>query len=137
MWTTPTPCRQHGREGLRYEIDVTDAEWTLLEPSMPLRRARGQPRTDLREVLNVIFYILRGGVSWRLPPSDLLPRSKVFGRISLWSDIGLFETINHLLVMVDRERVGREAFPSAAVLDGHSVKYTESGRPRSTCRQRG
>ena len=62
--------------------------------------------------------------------SDLPPRSTVFGWFSRWRDEGLFETINHLLVMADRERGGREASPSAAVLDSQSVKTTESGGPR-------
>ena len=93
--------------------------------------ARGRPREwPLREVLNAIFYLLRGGVTWRFLPSDLPPRSTVFGWFSRWRDEGLFETINHLLVMADRERGGREASPSAAVLDSQSVKTTESGGPR-------
>src|SRR5829696_2536296 len=130
MWT-PTTRRQHSREGLRYETDLTNAEWALIEPLMPKPCARGRPREwPLREVLNAIFYLLRGGVTWRLLPSDLPPRSTVFGWFSRWRDEGLFETINHLLVMADRERVGREASPSAAVLDSQSVKTTESGGPR-------
>jgi transposase len=73
---------------------------------------------------------LRGGIAWRLLPSDLPPKSTVFRWFSLWRDTGVFETINHLLVMADRERVGREASPTAAVLDSQSVKTTESGGPR-------
>src|SRR5215211_3151369 len=75
MWT-PTTRRQHSREGLRYETDLTHAEWALIEPLMPKPCARGRPREwPLREVLNAIFYLLRGGVTWRLLPSDLPPRS--------------------------------------------------------------
>jgi putative transposase len=55
----------------------------------------------------------------------------VFRWFSLWRDTGLFETINHLLVMADRGRVGREASPTAAVLESQSVKATESGGPRT------
>jgi transposase len=116
---------------LRYETDLTDAEWALIEPLLPLPRARGRPhRWSTREIVNAIFYVLRGGIAWRLLPSDLPPKSTVFRWFSLWRDIGLFETINHLLVMADRERVGREASPTAAVLDSQSVKTTESGGPR-------
>ena len=117
MWT-PATRRQHSREGLRYETDLTDAEWALIEPHMPKPRIRGRPREwPLREVLNAIFYVLRGGVAWRLLPNDLPPRTTVFRWFCAWRDSGLFETLNHLLVMADRERVGREASPSAAVLD--------------------
>src|SRR3954454_3999663 len=79
MWT-PATRRQHSREGLRYETDLTDAEWALIEPHMPKPRIRGRPREwPLREVLNAIFYVLRGGVAWRLLPNDLPPRTTVFG----------------------------------------------------------
>ncbi len=99
--------------------------------SPEMTHARGRPRRwSTREILNAIFYVLRGGIAWRLLPSDLPPKSTVFRWFSLWRDTGLFETINHLLVMADRERVGREASPTAAVLDSQSVKTTESGGPR-------
>jgi putative transposase len=110
---------------------MTDAEWALIEPLLPQPHVRGRPRRwSCREILNGIFYVLRGGIAWRLLPSDLPPRSTVFRWFCLWRDTGLFETVNHLLVMVDRERVGREASPSAAVLDSQSIKTTESGGPR-------
>ena len=106
-----------------------DEEW--LGDHLPEPHARGRPRHwPAREILNAIFYVLRGGIAWRLLPSDLPPKSTVFRWFSLWRDTGLFESINHLLVMADRERVGREASPTAAVLDSQSVKTTESGGPR-------
>src|SRR3712207_1477153 len=129
MWT-PATRRRHSRTGLRYETDLTDAEWAVVEPLMPKACRYGRPRTCLREVMNAIFYVLRGGITWRLLPSNLPPKSTVFGWFSLWRDNGLFEIINHSLLMADRERVGREASPSAAVIDSQSVKTTESGGPR-------
>ena len=130
MWT-PATRRQHSRDELRYETDLTDAEWALLEPLMPEPNSRGRPREwPLREIMNAIFYVLRGGVAWRLLPNDLPPRTTVYRWFAQWRDSGLFESMNHLLVMADRERVGREASPSAAVLDSQSVKTTESGGPR-------
>ena len=130
MWT-PTTRRQHSRDGLRYETDLTDAEWALVEPLMPGPNPRGRPRAwPLREIINAIFYVLRGGVAWRLLPNDLPPRTTVYRWFALWRDTGLFEGLNHLLVMADRERVGREASPSAAVIDTQSVKTSESGGPR-------
>jgi putative transposase len=130
MWT-PTTRQQYSRDGLRYETDVTDAEWALIEPLLPEPHARGRPwRWPAREILNAIFYVLCGSIAWRLLPSDLPPKSTVFRWFSLWQDTSLFETINHLLVMADRERVGREASPTAAVLDSQGVKATESSGPR-------
>ena len=130
MWT-PTTRRQHSRAGLRYETDVTDAEWAVVEPLMPDAASCGRPASwAMREILNAIFYVLRGGVTWRLLPKDLPPKSTVFGYFSRWRDTGLFARINHHLVMADRERAGREASPTAAVIDSQSVKTTESGGPR-------
>src|SRR4028119_2051887 len=129
MWT-PTTRRQHSRDDLRYETDLTDAEWAVIAPLLPAACGRGRPRTCLRAVVNATFYVLRGGIKERLLPTDLPPRSTVFGWFSLWRDTGVFESMNHLLVMADRERVGREASPSAAVINSQSVKTTESGGPR-------
>ena len=130
MWT-PTTRRQHSRAGLRYETDLTDAEWALVEPLLPKPASCGRPPLwPMREILNGIFYVLRGGIAWRLLPKDLPPKSTVFGYFSRWRDAGVFLRINHHLVMADRERVGREASPSAAVLDSQSVKTTESGGPQ-------
>ena len=130
MWT-PTTRRRHSRSDLRYETDLTDAGWAVVEPLMPQPAPCGRPPVwTMREILNAIFYVLRGGIAWRLIPKDLPPRSTTFGTFSRWRDDGLFGRINHHLVMADRERVGREASPSAAVLDSQSIKTTESGGPR-------
>src|SRR5918997_1379053 len=130
MWT-PATRLQHSRDHLRYETDLTDAEWAVIAPLMPEPKPRGRPWAwPLREVMNAILYVLRGGIAWRLLPNDLPPRTTVYRWFSAWRDSGLSKTLNHLLVMADRERVGREASPSAAVLDSQSVKTTESGGPR-------
>jgi len=129
MWT-PTTRAQHRRDGLRYGSDVTDAEWALLEPLLPAPRGCGRrPSWPLREIVNAIFYVLRGGIAWRMLPKGFPPASTVYRWFAAWRDNGLWESLNHHLVMTDRERVGREASPSAAVIDSQSVKTTESGGP--------
>ncbi|MGI3900187.1 MAG: IS5 family transposase [Janthinobacterium lividum] len=127
MWT-PTTRLQHSRGKLRYSTDLTDVEWSVIEPLLPPACRLGRPRLwSMREIVNGIFYVMRGGIAWRLLPKDLPPKSTVYGYFSAWRDSGLFAGINHHLVMLDREQAGREASPSAAVLDSQSVKTTESG----------
>ena len=84
----------------------------------------------MREIMNAIFYVLRAGCAWRMLPKDFPPMTTVHGWFRRLRRDGLFETINHHLVMLDRERVGREASPSAAVIDSQSVKTVEPGGPR-------
>jgi transposase len=130
MWT-PTTRRHHCRRTPRYASDLTDAEWRLVEPYLPLPSRLGRPRAHpMREIVNCIFYVLRAGCPWRLIPSDLPPWSTLWRWFRLWRDDGLFERISHGLVVADRERSGREPCPSAAVVDSQSVKTTESGGPR-------
>jgi len=129
-WTEITR-RQYRREGLRYASDLTDAEWTLIEPFMPSPSPIGRPRTTgLRLVMNAILYIASTGCQWRQLPKDFPPYSTVQGYFYEWSRDGRFFTINHALVMISREKAGREASPSAGVIDSQSVKTTESGGPR-------
>ena len=128
MTWTGTARREHSREGLRYPSDMTDVEWALTAPFIPPARRGGRPRTaDMREVLNAILYIAASGCAWRLLPKCFPPVSTVQRYFYAWRDAGLFEAINTVLVMNLREIEGREASPSAGVIDSQSVKTTESG----------
>ena len=130
MWTKITR-RQHSRAGLRYPSDLRDAEWCLIEPLFPPARRGGRPRaTDLREVLNAILYLATSGCQWRMLPKDFPPLSTVQRYFYAWRNSGLLATINQLLVMTARQQMGREASPSAGVIDSQSVKTTESGGVR-------
>jgi transposase len=129
-WTEITRL-QYRREGLRYASDTTDAEWALIEPLLPPPSSLGRPReTDLRSVIDALLYMASTGCQWRQLPKEFPPYSTVQGYFYAWSRTGVFESINHVLVMAAREKAGREASPAAGVIDSQSVKTTESGGPR-------
>jgi transposase len=129
-WTKITRG-DYERRDCRYATDMTDREWALVASFPPGPKPIGRPRaTDLRAVLNAILYMATTGCQWALPPSDFPPPSTVQRYFYDWRDSGLWWTINHHLVMAARELEGREASPSAGVIDSQSVKTTESGGVR-------
>lgn len=129
-WTETTRA-QHDRSSLRYASDVTDAEWVVIEPFMPPPSKVGRPReVDIREVWNAIQYIAGGGIAWALLPKDFPPSSTVRYWFYRFRNEGLLELINDVLAMAARRHEGREAEPTAGVIDSQSVKTTESGGPR-------
>jgi transposase len=115
----------------RQRSDTTDAEWFVMEPLLPPASTLGRPRaTDMRTVINAILYIASTGCQWRQLPKDFPPYSTVQGYFYAWSRGGVFASLNYTLVMASREAAGREASPTAGVMDSQSVKTTESGGPR-------
>ena len=134
MWTVE---QRQGpdRAGLRYPSDLTDAEWSLVEPFIPPARRGGRRRTvDAREVLNGIFYVLATGCQWRALPKDLPPRSTVHGYLTLWAWDGTLRRLHHALFVRARERAGKEASPTAAIIDSQSAKGAGKGAHASTRR---
>jgi transposase len=127
VWTEITRSK-YRRDGVRYASDTTDEEWAIIAAFLPSKSCRGRPRTtDLRAVVNGIFYIAQTGCQWRMLPKDFPPFTTVQGYFYQWRDDGRWRTINHHLVMQAREAAGREASPTAGVIDSQSVKTTEAG----------
>jgi transposase len=125
---TETTRREYERRGRRYASDMTDEEWALIVPFMPARKRTGRPRTtELRDVADAILYMAATGCQWAMIPNDFPPPSMVQRYFYDWRDSGLLGTINHHLVQAARELEGREASPTASVIDSQSVKTTESG----------
>ena len=126
MWT-PETRKLYDRKGLRYPSDMTDGEWSLIESLIPPgKRAR---TVSIREVINAIFYVLSSGCQWRFIPKDLPPRSTVHEYFFLWQRDGTLERIHHELYVQTRELAGKEASPTAAIIDSQSVKAAERGGP--------
>ncbi len=129
MWTVENRAR-YDRTRLRYPSDVTDEEWALLAPLIPPGKRGGRKRSvDLREITNGIMYVLSTGCQWGYIPKDLPPKSTIFGYLDLWEYEGVIDSMHHALYVLCREMLGREASPTAAVIDSQSVKSAEKGGP--------
>jgi putative transposase len=111
------------RKTKRYPTDLTDEEWERIQPLLPQPPRRGRkPTVDLREILNAIRYMARSGGGWRMLPTNFDPWQTVYWWFRRFVRLLLFRTIHDVALMIDRERAGREASPSAAVIDSQTVK---------------
>lgn len=127
MWT-PETRRRYDRGKLRYPSDLADEEWSLIEPLIPPAKHGGRKRTvAMREVVNGVMYVLSTGCQWRYVPKDLPPRSTLHDYLTRWNYDGTLKKIHHMLYMRCREAMGREASPTACVIDSQSVKSAEKG----------
>jgi len=131
MWTIENRAR-YDRSKLRYPSDLTDEEWALIDPLIPPAKRGGNKRTvDEREVVNGLMFILSTGCQWRSLPKDLPPRSTVNRYFCDWNHDQTLDRLHHALYVQCREAAGREASPTAAIIDSQSVKSAEKGGSRT------
>jgi transposase len=121
MWTNENRPR-YERKGQRYQSDLTDEEWALVEPLLPPER-----RVSRREVLNTILYVLTTGCQWRMLPKDLTPKSTAHDYFIDWHTDGTLARIHASLYARCRELAGRTAHPTLAIVDSQTVKSAEKG----------
>ncbi len=110
-----------------YPTDLTDKEWAVIEPTLPVATT-GRPRKySQRELFNAILYVLRTGCSWRMLPHDFPPWKTVYAYFRKLQKLGVWQQVNDELRQQVRVAAGREAHPSTLVADSQSVKTTEKG----------
>lgn len=127
MWTDADRERV-GNYGAGQALD--DAQWELIKPFIPPEKPGGRHRTtDVRKVMDALFYLVRTGCQWRhLPPPPIFPPwSTVYGYFRLLIEENVWDEIRHHLVMEIREQEGKEASPTAGIIDSQSAKTTEKG----------
>jgi putative transposase len=110
-----------------YDTDLTEEQWRLIEPYFPPRKRLGRPPTPLRPLVNAIFYLVKSGCSWRLLPKSYPPWKTVFDRFRKLCRDGTWLLINHVLRALARTEDGRDAEPSAAVLDSQTIRSEAHG----------
>lgn len=114
-----------------YSTDLTEGEWMILAPLIPLAKPGGRPRSvDLRAVLEAVFYVVRSGMAWRLLPREFPKWKTVYGYFRRWCKDGTWERLHAALRGQARLAAGRQAHPTAAILDSQTAKTTPCGGPR-------
>src|ERR1041384_2503066 len=116
---------------IHYDTNLSDAAWAILSPLLPPAGTGGRRRTtDLRAVLDAIFYLLRTGCQWRLLPREFPAWGTVYHYFRSWKQAGVWACIHAAIYEQARTHAGRDECPSVVIMDGQSVKTTERGGVR-------
>lgn len=112
----------------RYDSDLSDEEFKIIESLLPQEFDDGRPRKyNIRDILDAIFYIEKTGCQWRMLPKDFPKWRSVYGYFLIWCKNGLWERINLELFKRCREKMGKNEMPSVGIIDSQSVKSTKKG----------
>jgi transposase len=125
----PRGTRRPGRRARGYPSDLTDAQWQLIAPYLPADRPgrRGRPRIwPARRIVEAIFYLDRTGCAWRYLPGDFPPWKTVYGYFAAWRDDGTLTRLHDALRAQVRTAAGRNAEPTAAVIDSQSIRAADT-----------
>ena len=133
--TWPRPCRCEcgcAQRRPRYPSDLTDGQWAVLEPLLPpmlcLTALGGRPeKHERRAMVSAIFYVLDTGCKWRSLPADFPPWKTVYSMFARWSADGVLPVLASALRARVRTAAGRDAEPSAGVVDAQSVARSAEG----------
>jgi putative transposase len=126
------PCERQAMQTLRYDTDLTDAQWAIIQPLLPSSGSGGESGgrpvvVDKREIINALLYVNRTGCQWRMLPKDFPKWGTVYWYFARWTADGTLRRIHDVLVAKTRKLAGKQAEPSVGILDSQSVKTTEEG----------
>jgi transposase len=111
----------------KYGSSLTDDQWEYLQPMLPKPAKRGRPLTDLRQVIDAIFYVVKGGIPWRYLPTGFPPWQTVYGIFRRWKRDHTWAALNDALRILVRKAQGKRCQPTAAIVDSQSVKSAGHG----------
>jgi transposase len=127
MWRGLRLGEQGVERQRRYPSDLTDAQWEIVEPMLPLIKSPGRiPKHPRRAIVDAILYVVRSGCSWRQLPVDFPPWQTVYWQFQQWEKRQVTERILEELREQVRLVEGREPEPSAGIIDSQSVKAADT-----------